>query len=524
MAGKEKTVFDVKELVRRVRLGQTERAIGRQMGFHRVTVKKYRQLAESHGWLEKDSPLPEPGMVAIAVQKTKPGRTIAHEVSSVEPYRVLIGTLLQEGDISASVIHQRLVDNGYLGSYSSVRRFMAKLRGPTVPEGFCRIEVAPGSEAQVDFGYVGKLFDPIKQIERSGWVFVMTLSHSRHMFVKIVFDQSSWSWLQLHREAFEFFGGVPGKIVLDNLKAAIVKAAIHDPQIQRSYRDQAEYYGFVVDPNRPHTPRHKGKVERSVRYIKQNFMPGRRFCDIDDANEQLQQWNAEKAGCRVHGTTGWKPMEQFTSVEQAALLPLPLTRWEPSIWKEVKLQSDCYLNVEKSFYSAPFRLIDQQLMVQVTPDSVRIYHDLELVATHRRAQVPRSRMANQDHFPPHKVALLKATPQWCFKKAEEIGPATLEWMQRYLSDPVMEKVRSGFIALGLAEKFTSQRLEMACRRALDFDEISFATLKRILERGLDQEPWGNLLHPTPPAAIIPMPMPRYTRDVSHYFVDRREVF
>ncbi|MBF0183118.1 MAG: hypothetical protein HQM06_01845 [Magnetococcales bacterium] len=102
MAGKGKTVFDIKELVRRLRLGQTERAIGRQMGFHRVTVRKDRQLAESHGWLEKDAALPEPEETTRAVHKMKPGTTLAHEVSSVESYRVLVETLLQEETIRIS--------------------------------------------------------------------------------------------------------------------------------------------------------------------------------------------------------------------------------------------------------------------------------------------------------------------------------------------------------------------------------------------------------------------------------------
>lgn len=526
MAGKEKTVFDIRELVRRLKLDQKERTIGRQMGIHRKTIKKYRELAQKYEWLAKGADLPTPEAISKALQEEEV-KTVPNpfEISTVELYRTVVESLLQDPNMSVTVVLQRLREHGYAGSYSSVRRFVSKVQGPRIPEGFCRIEVAPGTEAQVDFGSVGMLFDPIKKTNRRGWVFVMTLSYSRHMFIKIVFDQSSWTWLHLHQEAFEFFGGVPKTIVLDNLKAAIVKASVHDPLIQRSYRDQAEHYGFVVDPNRPRTPRHKGKVERSVGYIKQNFLPSRVLRDIDDANDQLQQWNHEIAGLRVHGTTGWKPLEQFENVERSALKPLPSEKWEPSIWKEATLHSDCYMHVEKSFYSAPFRFVDQQLLAQVTTHSVRIYRDLDLVATHKRALIPRSRVFNEDHFPPHKVELLKATPQWCFKKAAEIGPSTLEWMQRYLSDRVMLKVRSGFAALKFAEKFTPQRMENACRRALDFDEVGFNSLKRILEHGLDQESWEHLLNPTflPSATVIEMPLPRYTRDAGHYFQDPQEV-
>ena len=524
MAGKEKTVFDIRELYRRLKLDQKERTISRQMGVHRDTIKKYRELGEQHGWLASGTDLPTPEAISEALQKISPPIN-PFEVSSVEPFRELVETLLKDKGMLMTVVHQRLLGQGYTGGYSSVRRFVSKLRGPTMPEGFCRIEVAPGTEAQVDFGYVGMLYDPLKKKERRGWVFMMTLSYSRHMFVEIVFDQSSTTWLCLHQDAFEFFGGVPKTIVLDNLKAAIVKASVHDPVVQRGYRDLAEYYGFMVDPNRPRTPRHKGKVERSIRYLKQNFLPGRVFRDIADANDQLRQWNQEIAGLRMHGTTGWRPLEQFETVEQSTLISLPSERWEPSIWTKLTLHSDCYLYAEKSFYSAPFRFIEQELVVQISPHSVRIFRDLELVATHPRALTPKSRVFNEDHFPPHKIALLKSTPQWCLKKAEEIGPATLEWMQKYLSDRVMVRMRSGFAVLKFADKYTPQRLEKACRRALDFDEIGVNCVKQILARGLDQEPWTHLLPQTalPPATVIPLPQPRYARDSGHFFQPHLEV-
>ena len=512
MAGKELSVFDIRELIRRLKLGQKERAVAREMGIHRDTVKGYRHLAEKNGWLE-GADIPDLITIDQARKEGSP-EPAPQEVSTVLSYQPVVEALLEKPDMTVTVIHQRLVERGFSGSYASVYRFVTKIRKKTDPEGFCRIEVDPGAEAQVDFGFIGKVFDPVKGKERNAWVFVMTLSHSRHIYAEVVFDQSSWTWLRLHEWAFSFFGGVPAKIVLDNLKAAIVKAAAHDPLVQRSYRDLAEHYGFIIDPNRPRTPRHKGKVERNIRYIKQNFLPGRVFRDLANANEQLTRWNHEVAGQRIHGTTGWRPLERFETVERSCLKPLPVHPWEPSVWKEATLHSDCYLHVEKSFYSAPFRLIDQELTVQVASQQVRIFHGLNLVATHERALVPRSRKFNPDHFPPEKIKLLQATPQWCLKQAERIGPSTLEWMKRFLSDPVMERVRSGLAALKLAEKYTPQRLEMACRRSLDFDEVQFNTLKRILVRGLDQQSWRHLLSPGPAAPVIPL---RYVRKPGHYF-------
>ena len=117
-----------------------------------------------------------------------------------------------------------------------------------------RIETEPGEEGQVDFGYAGKMWDPVNRGLRKSWLFVMTLGYSRHQFVRFVFNQTIQTWLDCHAAAFEFFGGVPKRIKLDNLRAAIVKASMYDPLIQRSYRECAEHYGFLISPCRVATP------------------------------------------------------------------------------------------------------------------------------------------------------------------------------------------------------------------------------------------------------------------------------
>jgi len=131
----------------------------------------------------------------------------------------------------------------------------------------------------------------------------MTRSCSRHQYAELVFDQSVATWPRLHRAAFEFFGGVPRRVVLDNLRAAIVHAALYDPEVQRSYREFAEYYEFLIAPCRPRTAEHKGKVEQGgVHYVKRNALAGRDFRDLHDGNRHLLRWCLETAGRRVHGT------------------------------------------------------------------------------------------------------------------------------------------------------------------------------------------------------------------------------
>jgi transposase len=132
----------------------------------------------------------------------------------------------------------------------------------------------------VDFGAAGTFLDPASGRPRAASVFVMTLGYSRHQYAEIVLDQRIGTWLALHRRAFEWFGGVPRRIVPDNLKAAVLVAALHDPVLGEAYRRQAQHYGFVISPTRPRTPEHKGKVENGVHFVKRSFLAGQEFADL----------------------------------------------------------------------------------------------------------------------------------------------------------------------------------------------------------------------------------------------------
>jgi transposase len=158
----------------------------------------------------------------------------------------------------------RLETPEFTGSLSAVKRVCVRLKkqeGPCARDVAIRVETKPGEVAQVDFGYVGELFDPDQGVMRRAWVFVMVLGYSRHQFAAIVFDQKVETWIDLHIRAFEFFGGVPAVIVPDNLKSAVIRAAFgvdDEAVLNRSYRELARYYGFRIDPTPPRAPQKKG--------------------------------------------------------------------------------------------------------------------------------------------------------------------------------------------------------------------------------------------------------------------------
>ena len=488
--------MDIREIIRRVRMGQSNAAIHRDMRVDRRTVKKYREWAEQQGLLEGE--LPDLGTLHRLLEETLPTPMPPQNVSSVEPYRETVEKL-RDRDVEIAAIHQRLEECGFEGSYMAVWRFVRKLE-PHIPEATVRVEVEPGTEAQVDFGSAGKMRDEEGEL-RKAWAFVMTLSHSRHQFVHFVQDQTVHTWLDCHRRAFEFFGGVPERVVIDNLKAGITRACINDPQVQQSYRECAEHYGFLVSPNRPSTPRHKGKVEKGgVHYVKRNFLAGRDEMSFREANRAGRTWCQTTAGQRVHGTTKKQPLVVFEEVEKAALQPLPETPFDPGTWKVLKLHRDCHLRFEGSYYSAPFEYISQQLRVRGGSRHVQVFTgEYELIATHDRSREPGTFCTHDDHLPPDLVRGLRLNRDGCRAQAEAIGPATQEIVAALLDDPVIDRLYTVGRLLRLREQYGDERLEAACQRALAFGDPAYMTVKRILQTGRDQEPAPPAHLPAPPA-------------------------
>jgi hypothetical protein len=367
-----------------------------------------------------------------------------------------------------------------------------------------RVERDPGSEAQVDFGYAGRLRDPVTGLLRKAWAFVMLLAFSRHQYVEFVFDQSLPTWIGLHDRALRFFGGVPQRIVLDNLKAGITKACFDDPQIQATYRECAEHYGFLIAPCLPRTPEHKGKVEQGgVHYVKRNFLGGRAPTTLTQANADVRTWCMTTAGLRSHGTTKAQPLLRFQTTEQAQLRPLPPVPYDLAIWKRAKLHRDSYVVFEQSFYSAPFRLVGQTLWVRGGSSTLRIYSaDYALVATHDRAAQPGERRTHADHLPPEKLPGATWTRATCQALAAEVGSATTEVVQRLLDDGVIDRHQRVIRILKLRTTVGEARLEAACARLLRFDDLTYTTLKRILARGLEQEPVTPPTSPPPAQTFL----------------------
>ena len=476
-------MHEVRQIIQRLRLGETNREVARAQRVGRDTVANIRRVAGAQGWLDAASPMPEDAKIAERFKV--PGKN-PQNISTVERFREEVLAWHAQG-IQVSTMRQALArKHGFAGSAHTLYRFLGR-EAPAAPAASVILDFAVAEMAQVDFGS-----GPVITERQSGevfktWIFVMTLAWSRHQYAEIVRNQAVETWLACHRHAFEWFNGVPRKIRIDNPKCAITRACYYEPTVQRSYGDLALGYSFVIDPCPVADPAKKGRVEAGVKYVKANFTPLREFHGLVQANAALQAWIMGEAGNRIHGTTRERPLKLFAQTEQAMLQPLPTIAPECPAWAKAKLHGNCHVQFDRCHYSAPYRLIHQTLWLEVAPSVLRIYREHDLVAVHPRLFKPGTRSTVDEHMPPDAQAYFMRDPQWCLAQAKALGASCLAVIESLFANRVLDHLRAAQGVLRLRDSFGAVRLEAACARALRFGSPSYRTVKQILKEGLDHQ-------------------------------------
>jgi hypothetical protein len=347
---------------------------------------------------------------------------------------------------------------------------------------FVRVHTAPGEEAQVDFGNVGQLYDPASGQVRNAYVFVATLCYSRHQYAELVFDQKIATWITLHRRAFESWGGVPRRIVPDNLKAAVLQALIHDPILGEAYRRMAQHYGFVISPTRPRTPQHKGKVESGVGYVKGNALKGRQFASLQEQNAHLLRWETQVADQRLHGTTRKQVGKVFAEVEQPALLPLPPDRFACFHEAVRSVHRDAHVEVAKAYYSVPPEYLGHELWVRWDGRMVRIFNrQMDVIAVHVQRQ-PGEFSTLQQHLARQKISQVEKGVAWMLQKASLIGPQAHAWARAMLQERGIEGMRVLMGLLALGKQHPRQEVDRACEVALSHGVFVLRPLRQLIRR------------------------------------------
>lgn len=392
-----------------------------------------------------------------------------------------------EHDLSALRIREELLKEGFQIGYSTVKDYVATIKKNT--NIFIRIHSDPGEEAQVDFGYVGYTLDN-KGRRRKTWVFNMRLSFSRLDFYKKVYDQKVETFIICHIHAFRYFGGIPKSIKIDNLKAAILEANFYEPVYQKLYKEFSEHYGFQSLPCRIYQPNDKGKVESGIKYVKNNFFPGRQFKNEDDVDKQLYKW-MENANNRVHGTTKKIPRDEFITKEKDALLKLPFDEFNLAKVGIRKVYHDCHIFINQNYYSVPFQYVGKEVEIEVGNNLVKIYFNQEIIATHIEIKGKGKFSTIPAHYPKYKC--MSDTE---FQEKYQVKMANIGQYAEQLFFSVLENNKHSWTRpiqgiLSLTKKYPAEIINRSCQRALAFGAHEYQVIKNICQNGSYNLPLEN---------------------------------
>jgi transposase len=384
---------------------------------------------------------------------------------------------LAENNKSAVLIHDRLTRIHDLSvSYPTVARYVRQFKRSEV---FVPMLCDPGEEAQVDFGYLGRYIQDGKS--RKVWVFSFILSHSRLGYHELVLDQKVSTFIACHIHSFEYLGGVPATIKIDNLKAGVITPSFYEPIIQEQYARFLKHYGCSPIVSRPYRPQDKGKVESGIKYVVNNFVPRLDHHDFDRAKRDLALWNDNVSNVRVHGTTRKVPLEVFNRIEKKALLQLPPQRYEMFDVEQRKVATYHHVLFKYNYYSVPHNYFGQQVMIRSNGSVLRIYNERQEIALHGIAKGTGQYITREEHKPPNKQ---RRSREYYINKVNQIGPSALLFMHTVEQKKPRhwhEMIRG---IISLTRVYEVLEVDMACQRALDFDAISYQTVKNILEKGL----------------------------------------
>ena len=505
----------IREVLYQHTKGTSQRQISRSFDISRDTVKKYIDLAtqENFNILVSDVEL---NQIAIKVEERlykNEGKQKASAIAILAKYKEDISNWLQLRNITHTQIQRLLLDGGVKVSVRSINRYIKK-EFPKTPKTTIHMKTEPGQEGQVDFGHVGEMQDNNGK-NRKLYVFVMTLSHSRYRYVEFTFSQDQVSWAHLHVNAFNFFDGVPARIILDNLKAGVIKPDIYDPTLNETYSELSRFYGFTIDPAKVYKPEHKGKVERSIRIVREQLIAGKLYQNIAQANIEAISWCKNEISHRVCSTTGSKPIDTFLLEEKPSLIIKPSGIFDMPIWTVCKVHKDHHFTALKNFYSVPTKYIDEEINVRIGLKTVSAYFQHKIIKTHPRNHGKGQWITDEKDYNKSALYYLENTPNECLKTAKTIGLATNQIITHILALGGRINLRKAQGILRLAESYNSDRLELACLRAVAYDNYDYNAISNILKNKLDQQPTESSLV----AKVKNVADSAYIRDPNEYSSD-----
>lgn len=379
--------------------------------------------------------------------------------------------------------------NGY-GYTWFCNRFMAFQRRTHVS---FRNRYEAGAVMQTDYaGHTVPVVDPVTGVITQAQIFVAVLGASSFTFAMASASQKLPDWIDAQCRALSFVGGVPRAIVCDNLKAGVAKALWFEPTLNATFAAMAEHYDTTILPTRSRRPRDKGKVEGAVLIVERWILArlrNRQFFNLAELNAAIAVLLTD-LNDRPMRHVGKSRRAIFEDIERSALAPLPAAPFEYAEWKTARVHPDYHVEVDKTFYSVPHRLIGRQVDVRLTHRVVEIFYDHTRVASHMRTSQRRGHVTVSEHMPKAHQRYANMSPANLIERANKTGPNTAALVERLMRDkPHPEQgYRSAMGVLSLARRYECERLEAACDRALTIGAVSYSSVNAILKAGFDKIP------------------------------------
>jgi transposase len=400
--------------------------------------------------------------------------------------------MLETHPYTATQIFQRISEQGFHGGYSIVKRYVRRVRPPKSPA-FLKLSFAPGECAQVDWGSYGAV--NVGSTRRRLSFFVMVLCYSRMMYVEFTVSQTMEHFLGCHQNAFDFFGSVSKKIMVDNLKSAVLRRIVgHAPVFNPKYLDFANHYGFSIAPCNVGKGNEKGRVENAVGYVKKNFLSGLNIPDFSAIGPAVRNWLDTIANVRIHGETRQKPLDFFEK-ERPFLNPLPANPFDVATVSQVRASSQFRITLDTNHYSVPAEYASSRLTLKAYPDRLCIYSKDKLIARHVRSYDRYQDFEDPDHPKELLKKRKKARDQKIFMRFLALSPKA-EQYYRKLEQRRMNPHHHVRKIVALSEIYDPEAVARAMEDAFTFEAFSSDYITNLLEQRSRSLPEPGALHLT----------------------------
>jgi transposase len=469
--------------------GLSNRAIARSCSISPTTVSEYVRRTQAAGlsWPLPEN-LDEDQLYRLLFPKPAP----PSERVIPEPDWKTIHTELRRKSVTRRLLwleYREAHPDGYgYSRFCEIYRLWAKKLDPPM-----RLSHKAGEKVFVDYaGQTVRIVDPETGEIREAHIFVAVLGASSYTYAEGHWAEDLPNWIGGHVRALAFFGGAPEIIIPDNPKVGVKHPSRYEPDINPTYQDMAEHYNTVVLPARVRRPKDKAKVEVGVQVVERWILArlrNRTFFGLAELNQSIREL-LEELNNRLMQHLGKSRRELFEELDRPALKPLPAEPYQFAIWKKAKVNIDYHVEFDKHYYSVPHRLISEKVFIRATERTVEVFHKYCRVASHPRSRIRGRHTTQAEHMPANHRHYAEWSPDRFLRWAEDIGPQTRALIEAALTSRrhPQQAYRTCLGILGLAKRFTKERLEAASGRALASGIHSYRGIKNILDTGLDQVP------------------------------------